>query len=398
MGLSLKDSSLNTFDQVIWWNILALILFLIFSVAAGQALAIILILLSIIKVVKEKKTGIQKNPLVILFVIFIITRILAVSFSEYPQKSLPSLNKEIFFYLVFFAIINLPGIIKKENIILIIRLFIFTALIASLTGTAKVLFGIDERASSTTSGYYTFGMYLCVIFTMILVLGRNKEIIISRVVWGTVLILLLIGILFTQNRIHWLIAGFFVLIIGIMRERILLAATFVTLLIVIIVTPSLSERLYQLIHFTQNFSDRDVIWKGAFQLFDQHPLLGFGTKTFKDIFPLFNQLADKGINSWHCDYLQVYMEGGTIGFISFVSLVGSLFFFGIRNLKRLEDDKFYLDVNLSILAGLSVLFTTAFVGSFFFDPICSILFQVLFSIQVLLLKVKPENGLSAQQM
>ena len=104
MQLSLKDPSLKTFDQFIWWNILALILFLIFSVAVGQALAIILILLSVIKIVKEKKTGLQKNSLVILFIIFIVARILAVSFSEFPQQSLASLNKEIFFYLVFFAL------------------------------------------------------------------------------------------------------------------------------------------------------------------------------------------------------------------------------------------------------------------------------------------------------
>ncbi len=391
MAFSLKDSSLNTFDKIIWWNILALILFLIFSVAAGQALAIILVLLSIIKVVKEKKIKIKKNPLVILFIIFIVTRILAVSFSEYQQNSLPSLNKEIFFYLVLFALINFLEIIKKENIKLIIRLFLFTALVASLVGTAKVLFGIDERASSTTSGYYTLGIYLSVVFSMLLFLGKEKEIIFSRIIWGIILILLIIGILFTENRIHWLIAGFSILVVGITRERILFAVTLAILIVVIILSPSLSERFIQLIHFTQNLSDRDVIWKGAFQIYDLHPILGFGTKTFREIFPLIDQLTDKGISSWHCDYLQMYMEGGIIGFISFISLVGSLFFFGIRNLKRLKNDKFYFNVNLSILAGLSVLFLTALVGSFFFDPVSSILFQILFAILVLLLNVEPNK-------
>ena len=385
------DSSLNTFDQIIWWNILALILFLIFSVAAGQALAIILILLSIIKVVKEKKTGITKNPIIILFIIFIVTRILAVIFSEYPQQSLPSLNKEIFFYLVFFALINFPDILKKENIKLIIRLLIITALVASLIGTAKVLFGIEERASSTTSGYYTLGIYLSVIFAMTLVLGKNKEIIYSRVIWGVGLILLMIGILFTQNRIHWLIVGFFIMIVGITRERILFLVTSVILLVVILLTPSLSERFAQLIHFAQNLSDRDTIWKGAFQIYDLHPLLGFGTKTFREIFPLLNQLTDKGINTWHCDYLQFYMEGGMVGFISFIMLVFSIFYFGIGNLKRIKYDKFLFDMNLSVLVGLSVLFLTALVGSFFFDPVCSILLQILFAIQVLLLKVEPDK-------
>ena len=123
--------------------------------------------------------------------------------------------------------------------------------------------------------------------------------------------------------------------------------------------------------------------------------MGFGPKTFREIFPLIDQLTDKGISSWHCDYLQMYMEGGIIGFISFISLVGSLFFFGIKNLKRFRNDKFYFNVNLSILAGLSVLFLTALVGSFFFDPVSSILFQILFAILVLLFNVEPNKGSSS---
>jgi hypothetical protein len=89
------------------------------------------------------------------------------------------------------------------------------------------------------------------------------------------------------------------------------------------------------------------------------------------------------------------MEGGIIGLISFISLVGSLFFFGIKNLKRFRNDKFYFNVNLSILAGLSVLFLTALVGSFFFDPVSSILFQILFAILVLLFNVEPNKGSSS---
>jgi O-antigen ligase len=387
----IKDSSLNTLDQLIWWNIIALILFLIFSVAAGQALAILLVLLFIIKSVKQKKIGIQKNPLVIPYLIFIASRILAVIFSEYQQLSLQSLNKEIFFYLIFFALISFPNLVKKENLKFIIRLLLLTAVIAALIGTVKVLIGMNVRASSTTSGYYTLGMYLSVIFTMILVLGKNKEIMSSRIVWGIILILLMIGILFTQNRIHWLTIGFFILVIGVVRERLLLTITILILIGVIIISPALSERFSQLIHFTQNYSDRDVLWRGAFKIWDTHPVFGFGTRTFKEIFPLVNELTDKGINGWHCDYIQVYMEGGIIGFLSFIWLVISIFYFGIKNIKRFKENKFYFDINFSVLTGLSVLFITAFVGGFFLDPICSILFQVLLAILALLINLKVES-------
>ncbi len=391
MNFYLRDSSLSTLDQLIWWNIVALVLFLIFSVAAGQALAIILVLLFIIKSVNQKKIGIEKNPLIIPFIVFIISRILAVLVSEYPEHSLQSLNKEIFFYIILFALLSFPYLVKKENLKFILRLLFVTAILAALIGTIKVLTGMNVRASSTTSGYYTLGMYLCVIFSMILVLGRNKELVFSRILWGLILILLLVGILLTQNRIHWALAGFFILVIGLARERILLAVSILFLVIVILLTPTLSERFSQLIHFTQNFSDRDILWKGAFKIFDQHPLFGFGTRTFREIFPLFDQLTDKGINGWHCDYIQVYIEGGIIGFLTFIWLVISIFFFGIRNLKRLKGDKFLLDINLSILTGLSVLFATSLVGGFFLDPICSLLFQFLFAIQVLLLNVNKAN-------
>ena len=43
-------------------------------------------------------------------------------------------------------------------------------------------------------------------------------------------------------------------------------------------------------------------------IWDQHPILGFGTRTFNETFLLHDQLVDRGVGGWHNEYLQVYLE------------------------------------------------------------------------------------------
>jgi O-antigen ligase len=261
-----------------------------------------------------------------------------------------------------------------------IKILILAAAVASLYGTSKVLLGIVDRAESSTSGYSTLGMFLTVVYAISIGLGKNKKYFPSKYVWYIVLIILLTGILFTYNRTHWGIVGLITLFVAITHERILLIVPVVFAAIIILFVPSLSERFIQLIYFNQNLSDRDVIWCGAYQLMFDHPFAGFGTRTFKEIFPLFDQMQDKGVASWHSDYLQMYFESGLIGLIAFLLLMFTIFKNGIRVIKNKITSELSSDILFAVLLGLSAFYLTAFVGGFILDPINSILFQFLIAI------------------
>ena len=367
----------NKFDLIIWWSIVTLLGILIFSTAVGQALLILLILLGLFKIIKEEKAFSIKRPIVLPFVVFIGIRVLSIIFSEYPSLSVYSLNKEIFFYLIVFVFLTELSKYDEEKIRFLIRILIIAAIIASIIGTAKVLLGNVERATSTTSGYSTLGMFLSVIFSIVFTLGRNKEFFPSRTWWLVILFLLLSGILFTFNRSNWITIVIIIFIIGLFKERIILGVLLIIFALMIFLIPNLSERFNEIIHFPQHLSDRDVIWQGALMISDQHFILGFGTRTFKEIFPLYQQLVDKEVGGWHNEYLQVYMESGILGLLAFLWLMFSIYYWGIKTLKHSATEKFKFDLKLAVLAGLSIFYLNSLSGGFLLDPISKVLFFFL---------------------
>ncbi len=181
------------------------------------------------------------------------------------------------------------------------------AVIASIYGSSLVLFGISERAESTTSGYYTLGTFLTVVAALLLVIGSDKYFISSKLLWAFSLIIIVVGILFTFNRIHWGIIALIILLFGFIREKKIIFIVSIVAAIIIISVPMFRERLFQILFFSSNLSDRDIIWKGAGMIYLEHPIFGFGPITFREIFPLFENLTDKYVSSWHSDYLQVYI-------------------------------------------------------------------------------------------
>jgi O-antigen ligase len=373
------------FDLMMWWGIVSLLAFLIFSTAIGQALSFLIILVGFYKIFKEKINLTIKHPIILPFVIFIGIRVLSIIFSEYPSISLISLNKDIFFNLILLVFVILLSPYDQKKIQFLIKVLIIAAIIASIIGISKVLFGLSERAVSTTSGYSTLGLFLSVIFAIVFALGQSTEFFPSRWWWFITLIIIGIGILFTFNRINWISIGIVTLIIGLYKERIVLLWLTIIFALTFLLFPDLAVRFEQMIHFTQNMSDRDIIWRGALLIWDQHPFLGFGTRTFHEIFPLFDQLIDKGVGGWHNEYLHIYFESGLLGLISYLWLLISIFYMGVKVLKLNSPQKDRFVLILALLSGFSVFYLSAITAGFILDPITKILFFFLLALEVFLI-------------
>jgi len=392
MKIDLGSPLTSRLDLTIWWGIVALLGLLIFSTAVGQTLLILLILLGLFRIIRGKNGSFLKNPVALVFAVFIVVRILSIIFSEFPALSVHSLNKEIFFYLIFFILLFELSRFDEKKLRSLFQILIIAAILASIVGFSKVFLGISERAKSTTSGYSTLGMFLSVILAIAFTLGRSKEFFPSRIMWLFTLLVIATGILFTFNRSNWISVGIIILVIGLYKERIVLGILILIFASVIFLIPNLSERFGQLIHFTQHLSDRDVLWKGALMIWDQHPILGFGTRTFNEIFLLNDQLADKGVGGWHNEYLQVYLESGILGLVIFLSLIFSIFYWGIKALKRYSSEKYNFDLTLAVLVGLSTFFLNSMTGGFLLDPISKVLFLFLLAIECILIDSKINAG------
>ena len=385
MKIDFGNPFINRLDATMWWGIVTLLSLLIFSTAAGQTVLILLILFGLVKIFRDKKKIRIKNPILLPFIVFVAVRILSILFSEFPSLSLPSLNKEIFFYIIFFIFLIELTEYDEKKIRFLFKILVIAAVLASVVGTVKVIVGLSERAQSTTSGYSTLGLFLSVIFAIIFPLGDEKDFFPSRSKWFIILIILATGILFAFNRSNWISVGIIILLIGLYKEKKILITLITIFTIVILLIPSLSNRFEQLVNFIQNLSDRDVLWKGALMIWDQHPILGFGTKSFNEIFLLRSYLADKGVGGWHNEYLQIYMESGAIGLIAFLWLTISIFYWGIKVLKNLSSENINFKLMLAVLAGMLVFYGNSITGGFIFDPIIKVLFFFLLAVECVII-------------
>jgi O-antigen ligase len=192
--------------------------------------------------------------------------------------------------------------------------------------------------------------------------------------------MMFIGLILTLNRVHWAIFGGVLLVIGVVRERRLLAAFVVCSLLALLLFPSVANRAAQTLHFTSHLSDRDVLWRGAAALLDDHPLFGYGPGTFRQIFPFHDLLTDKEINGWHNDYLRIYLESGLVGVTAFVAWMGAIFWKGLRFVRRKDISGSDQTIAKAILAAIGTILVSSLVASAAFDTIILMLLSLLTAI------------------
>jgi O-antigen ligase len=359
------------FDVAVWIAVVTALGALIFSIAIAQAAVLIAGLLWLYGMFREPGLRPRGSPLLWAYTAFVAARSLAIATSVDPLASLDALRTEIPFHVFFFVVYSTFDPERQDRMLLLIRLLILAAVVATIIGFFRYAIGMDERLASTTAGYYSLGMFLASVFTVVFAMGRRRDIFPNRMVWIAVCLLLLIGLLFTFNRMHWLIAGLAALIIGLTRERRILLFLAILAAIALLSVAPLQERFLQLLDAGGNMSGRDVLWRGAWMIAGDHPFTGFGLRTFPQVFPLFDQMPDKGVGSWHNDYLQVYMDSGMIALIPLLVVLILVCTLACRALRRWPANTLQYDLAYA----LSVMLIGFALAGGMLDSLLSILFR-----------------------
>jgi len=370
-----KEKGLDSYlDKAIWFSIIALISTAIFSIALLQIFTSSAIILWIVKIIVTKNYTFVKTPLDKIFLIFIAARILSIPLSLYPEISYIRFLKEIIFYTIFFVVTNEFDVTNRKKIILVLRLIIITGIVSSVYGCFNFLTGSVERATSLTGGYYTLGIYLTLVLSILLFTKKGKNLIPTNIGWYFSVLIIISGIICTLNRMHWVLMVFLIIISFIINKDKILITGFILLVILsILIIPDIMNRFDLLINLMSNTSDRNIIYQAALDMVFNRPIFGHGLATFKEIFPSFDKVGDGAINSWHNDFIQVYMESGIVGLFSYVFLIISVLKIGYINIKKFFNNQFYKSISIGILISTTVLMIT---GGFF-DPITSIIIFVM---------------------
>jgi O-antigen ligase len=330
----------------------------------------------------EKKKAADR--IVMMVTLYGLVRLLAIIFSEYTSVSVHSLYKEALFYLSVFSIGFYMKVFDSRKIRLIIYFFLVGAALNSVIGLINFNFGLVERAQSLSSGYMTFSVYLLTSFAMAIILSGFEEIK-EKYFYIHILLtgLILTGIVSSLGRVNIVIAVL-ILITGIFLKKIRIKQVLLLGIVAFILSSvsflNNSTEINQRIEAPAQLSDRDIIYKGAGEIMWEHPVLGFGPRTFNEIFPLREELTDKGVGSWHNDLLQVYFESGFIGLMTYILMIVIIFSSGIGFVMKNKGEGNNIIV-LSTLVSIGAMLLSSVFSGFIDSPVLSIVLVFLISLQ-----------------
>ncbi|OQX56301.1 MAG: hypothetical protein B5M53_02100 [Candidatus Cloacimonas sp. 4484_209] len=336
----------------------------IFSNTISQGIAIVIIILWIIKWIATRRF--IRTPLDLPVLIYLFIRMVTCFTSVDVLLSLKELRSGIFFSLIYFALTNLNDDEQGKAIYHFITIIIYAGVVAALYGIFYVaIHHFSLRAQSTAGGISRFSEYMMISFCLSFALAHNRKVFPQRVFGLISIVLIALGLLFAEARAQWLGIIPVIIVVGIKQERSAFSILIVIFATVIGFVSRLRKRFLTLLHPMAHTAQRLIIWKQARLLIFNRPLLGFGPRTYSVVSPV---LKDRG--TWHSDYLQVYMDSGIFGFLSYAYLSYMIFKYSIllaRNRRKKE-------LGLALLFTMLAMYIVSFFGGHIQEPVITPLF------------------------
>jgi O-antigen ligase len=333
----------------------------------------------------EKWNEKKKAPDIITagILLFGFVRIISIIYSEYPQISYEAFYKEALFYLMAMSLPFYLKTLDKRKLLDLSLIFILGAVVMSLVGIFRFSTGDVERAQGFTSSYSAFSSYITIALGVALFFPIKKYNPKFSGYQAIVIFILAAGIITSLGRLNIALAALMILTALVfkrfnIKQFVILITIFAGFGIFYLLNPTkgITDRVENI---TQ-YSDRDIILKGAGEILYEHPVLGFGPRTFKKIFPLFDEVADKGIGGWHNDFIQIYFESGMLGLITFLALLYIIFMMAIRQIRNKKTEAELRDLSASVLISITALTLSIAAGGFITSVVVSIVFILLISI------------------
>lgn len=370
----------KTIETVIRYTLYLFFFSLIFSNALAQSLVVLLTILWIIRIILTPNYKFIRTPLDIPFLLFIGARTLSIFTSVDISLSMRELRGEIFFYISYFIVTNnLNNKDWNKEIITIFRLLILSAIIISFYSiTNFFVYGID-RAEASAGGYYRLALFLAIVLGMTLGLSSRKDIFYHKVLWYVTFSIFMISLLLTKTRAAWISVGVSILIIGIYKEKLLIFLTTAIVSITLLFSPSIQNRLVTLLTPLEKTTLRLTLWENASKIALDHPLLGYGLNTFKSIFPD-QDLVGGHLRTWHNNYIQLFIESGLMGLLSFLYLSIRIFKIFWERTKERQSNRILFELFLPLMLSIISLYISGVFASFTVEPVISLLFNSLVAI------------------
>lgn len=128
---------------------------------------------------------------------------------------------------------------------------------------------------------------------------------------------------------------------------------------------------------------RFVMWRTGIDVIKEHPLLGTGMGTFEKIHPKYQSKylrtekygRFEGLSRFvHNDYLEITSNTGILGLGTFLWLIVTLYWTGLKRLKQISESKYSPNLLIIILSSLTAVLIHSFFHYSLYLPTTSMLF------------------------
>ncbi len=283
----------------------------------------------------------------------------------------------------------------------LIAVSLFSGLVVAVYGIAQH-FGIDKniwvqdvqnRVFSTLGQPNWLAAYLCILLPLSLDRFFNSKSRLSSIYYLSLIVAFYLCLLFTKSKSGIIAAvislGVYFLITFFKKNYsryLLIIASIPFIVFSLFVNNPIKDFLFPskivatpvsdtTLNITPSGDIRKIVWKGAFQLWQQFPLFGTGPETFAYSYYWIRPAAHNLTSEWdflynkaHNEYLNYLATTGSFGFLTYLSLIlvtgywllhtGSYFLFSS-----------YLSILITNSAGFSVVVVSLF---FFLIPVFSL--------------------------
>ncbi len=349
------------------------------------ALTLVLVFLELAKLMLSPKLVIKTTRLFLPGAIFVAALTLATIFSIDQQVSLfgfygrfhGGLWSWLAYGVIFFSLTQL----STKTYISLVKVSLFSALLVSVWGILEH-YGIDSsywvqdvkaRVFSTLGQPNWLAAYLAMLipWSIIFYLQASKRL--ATLAWFSLSITLFTCFIFTYSRggNYGLAAGVagLLLLLGLKTLRLQLRRLTLLVLagglvVAIFASPLASNLFKEPAHRTTGTLEggdetgniRLIVWRGAWEIFLHHPLLGTGLETFGESFYQFRPVEMNKTSEWdflfnraHNEYLNYLATTGVVGAGAYAGLVGSFFWLVLRFIRRaaLSPERLYLSAALA---------------------------------------------------
>jgi O-antigen ligase len=331
-----------------------------FSIAVNSLALGLMAILWIVLMVQERRWGVRPTPLDLWFLAYLAAEVISSLFSVNLPQSFFFARRLLLIGIVYFivSLVDNEASLRKA-----VAVMLGSAVAVSLFGVVKLAVGaLDATRRLGIFQFYMTTAELMMIAALFLLafIVQKKTPRKIRILATASIVPILISLFATVTRGAYLgfVAG--ALVIGLIRNRMLIVPLVVLIVLVVLFAPPFVEQRVQSIIDIQHPENagRIMIWTAGIRIFADHPLVGVGDIDLGD---LLREYADPGYPGlWghmHNVPLHLLVTLGLLGFAAVTGLFVSIVRAEWKVYRRWRNDWFLGSIPLGalgVLAGLQV--------------------------------------------